>query len=134
MVSLFHVCPSILIIQVVAMYIPLTVLCGLIIVALPVIARHPNYNGPITVAVGSDVVLECRANGDGKLNYHWRRVSGSLPSNAIRSNGEKTLTLHSIRVNNNGQYYCEVDNGGEKVNSSRVQVTAKSQLLCTIIT
>ena len=107
-------------------------LCGLITVALPVITRHPNYNGPITVAVGSDVVLECRATGDGTLNYQWRRVSGSLPSSARRSNGGQTLTLRNIVVSNNGQYYCEIDNGGERVTSSRVQVTAKSQLLCKV--
>ena len=104
-------------------------LCGLITVALPVITRHPNYNGPITTAEGSNVMLECQATGNGTLNYRWRRVSGSLPSNARRSNGGQTLTLHNIVVNDNGQYYCEVDNGGEKVTSSRVQVTAKSQLL-----
>ena len=108
------------------MYIPLAVLCGLITVALPVITRHPNYNGPITVAVGSDVVLECRATGDGTLSYYWRRVPGSLPSNARRNNGGQTLAIHNIGVSDNGQYYCEVDNGGEKVTSLRVQVTAKS--------
>ena len=98
----------------------------MITVALPVITRHPNYNGPITVAVGSDVVLKCQATGNGTLNYHWRRVSGSLPSNARRSNGGQTLTLQNIRVSDNGQYYCEVDNGGERVTSLRAQVTAKS--------
>ena len=96
------------------------------------ITRHPNYNGSITVAVGSDVVLECQATGDGTLNYHWRRVPGSLPSNARRSNGGQILTLHSIGVSNNGQYYCEVDNGGERVTSSRVQVAGKSQWLRTV--
>ena len=112
--------------QVVAMCIPLAVLCDLITVALPVITRHPNYNGPITVAVGSDVVLECQATGDGKLNYHWRRESESIPSNARRNNGGRTLALRNMVVNNNGLYYCEVDNGGDRVTSSRVQVTAKS--------
>ena len=107
-------------------------LCGLINVALPVITRHPNYNGPITVAVGSDVMLECQATGNGTLNYHWKRVSGSLPSSAKKSNGGQILTLHDIKVGNNGEYCCEVDNGGERVTSSRVQVTAKSQLLCKV--
>ena len=101
----------------------------LITVALPVITRHPNYNGPITVAEGSDVVLECQATGDGTLNYHWWRVSASIPSNSRRSNGGHTLTLHNIGISDNGQYYCAVDNGGERVTSSRVQVTAKSQSL-----
>ena len=97
-------------------------------VALPVITRHPNHNGPITVAVGSNVMLKCRATGNGTLNYHWRKVPGSLPTNARRSNGGKTLTINGIVVNDNGEYYCEVDNGGEKVTSLRVQVTARSQL------
>ena len=104
----------------------------LITVALPVITRHPNYTGPITVAEGSNVVLKCQATGDGTLNYQWRRVPGSLPSNARRSNGGQTLTLRNIVVNDNGQYYCEVDNGEERVTSSRVQVTAKGQLLCKV--
>ena len=104
-------------------------LCGLITVALPVITRQPNYNGPITIAVGSDVVLECQATGDGTLNYHWRRVLGLLRGNVKRTDKGQTLTINNIRVSDNGEYYCEVDNGGEKVTSSRVQVTAKSQLL-----
>ena len=96
------------------------------------ITRHPNYNGPITVAEGSDVVLECQATGNRTLKYHWRRVSGSLPSDARRSNGGQTLAIHNIEVNDNGQYYCEVDNGGERVTSLRVQVTVKSQWLCIV--
>ena len=101
----------------------------LITVALPVITRHPNENGPITVAEGSDVVLRCEATGNGTLNYQWRRVSGSLPSNARRGNNGQTLTLRNIQIDDSGQYYCEVNDGGEKVNSSKVPVTVKSQLL-----
>ena len=101
----------------------------LITVALPVITRHPNYNGPITVAEGSNVVLRCEATGNGTLNYQWRRVSGSLPSNTRIGNGGQMLTLRNIQVDDSGQYCCEVNNGGEKVNSSKVQVTVKSQLL-----
>ena len=101
----------------------------LITVALPMITRHPNYNGSITVAEGSDVVLRCEATGNGTLNYQWGRVSGSLPSNARRGNKEQTLTLRNIQVDDSGQYYCEVNNGGENVTSPKVQVTAKSQLL-----
>ena len=99
------------------------------IIALPVITRHPNKNGPITVAEDSDVVLRCQATGNGTLNYQWRRVSGSLPSNARKGNNGRTLTLNSIQVDDSGQYYCEVDNGGERVDSSKAQVTVKSQLL-----
>ena len=106
----------------------------LITVALPVITRHPNYNGPIIVAEGNNVVLRCEATGNGTLNYQWRRASGRLPSNARRTNRGQILTINNIGVSDNGEYYCEVDNGGEKVTSSRVQVTAKSKILINKVT
>ena len=89
---------------------------------------HPNNNGNINVAEGTDVTLKCDATGDGKLNYQWRRVSGSLPSNS-RGRNSKSLTIRNIAVSDSGQYYCEVDNGGDSVSSMRVQVTARSELL-----
>ena len=101
----------------------------LITTALPVITTHPNNNGPITIAEGSNVVLRCEATGNGRLNYQWRRISGSLPSSARTSNGRQTLTIHNITVRDSGQYYCEVDNGGDSVSSMRVQVTARSESL-----
>ena len=91
------------------------------------ITVHPNENGPITVTEGSDVVLRCRAAGDGTLNYQWRRVSGSLPGNA-RGRKTSTLSIRNITVNDRGQYYCEVDNGGDSVSSMRVQVAVKRKL------
>ena len=95
--------------------------------ALPEITTHPNKNGSITAAENSDVTLRCTATGDGTLNYQWRRVSGSLPSNSRINNG--TLTIPNIAVNGSGEYYCEVDNGGDSVSSMRVQVTARSKSL-----
>ena len=100
----------------------------LITTALPVITTHPNSNGPITVVEGSNVTLRCEATGNGTLNYQWRRVSGSLSSDVRMSNGGQTLTIHNIVVRDNEEYYCEVDNGGDRVSSMRVQVTARSEL------
>ena len=77
----------------------------------------------MTIAEGSDVMLTCEATGDGTLNYQWRRVSGSLQ----RNSGGQTLTIRNIAVDDSGQYYCEVDNGGDKVTSKRAQVTVRSQ-------
>jgi len=105
----------------------------MITTAIPVITTHPNNNGPITVAEGSNVELRCEATGNGTLNYQWKRASGSVPRNAINSNGGKTLTLRNIMISDSGQYYCEVDNGGESVSSMKIQMTVKSQLLCTFI-
>ena len=96
--------------------------------ALPVITKHPDDNGNITVAVGSDVTLSCEATGDGKLNYQWKRESGSFPSNRS-GRSTKSLTIRNIAVSDSGQYYCEVDNGGDRVSSRRVQVTVKSRVL-----
>ena len=73
--------------------------------------------------------MRCTATGNGTLNYQWRRVSGSLPSNVRMSNGGQSLTIRNISVSDSGQYYCEVDNGGDSVSSMRVQVTARSELL-----
>ena len=89
------------------------------------ITRHPNDNGNITVAEGDNVTLKCRATGNGKLNYQWRKVSGLLPSNSrVRSNGN--LDLFNIAVSDSGQYYCVVN---DSVSSMRVQVTARSELV-----
>jgi len=92
--------------------------------ALPVITIHPNNNGPITVAEGSDVMLRCEATGEGMLNYQWRRLSGSLPDNVQGSN-TTSLTISNITVSDSGDYYCLVDNGGKTVPSMKVQVTTK---------
>ena len=93
------------------------------------ITEHPNDTGPITVAEGSDVTLKCKANGNGTLNYQWRRVSGSLPNNSrVRDNGN--LDLFNIAVIDSGQYYCNVSDTEGSVSSMRVQVTARSKLLC----
>ena len=94
--------------------------------ALPVITVHPNENGPITVAEGSDVQLRCRATGNGTLNYQWMRVSRSLPNNARPSTDGQKLTIHNIAVSNRGQYYCNVSNNEGSVSSMKVNVTVKS--------
>jgi len=84
---------------------------------------------PITVAEGSDVVLRCKATGKGTLNYQWRRLSQSLPNSARLSDNNKALTIRNISTDDNGEYYCEVDNGGTSVSSNKVQVTARGELL-----
>ena len=102
---------------------------SVITTALPVITTHPNDKGNITVTGGSNVMLRCEATGNGTLNYQWRRVSGSLPSNARRSNTGQTLILHNIAVPDSGQYYCVVNDTEGSVSSMRVQVTVKCKLI-----
>ena len=105
-----------------------TYIYNLITTALPVITRHPNDEGNITVAEGSDVALRCRATGNGTLNYQWRRVSESLP-NSTRGRNSRSLNIHNIAVSDSGQYYCVVNDDEGSVSSMRVQVTAKSELV-----
>ena len=93
------------------------------------ITKHPNDKGNITVAEGSNVTLRCTATGNGKLNYQWRRVSGSLPSNARVRNRGRNLDFFNITVSDSGHYYCEVSDTEGSVSSMRVQVTARSESL-----
>ena len=100
----------------------------MVTIALPEITAHPNSNGPVTVAEGSNVRLRCEATGNGTLNYQWRRVSGSLPKN-VRGKQSKALSIRNIAVNDSGQYYCVVNDTVGSVSSMRVQVTARSESL-----
>ena len=79
----------------------------------------------ITVAENSNVTLTCKATGNGTLNYRWMKESGILPMNSISNSGQ-TLTLHNIRVDDSGQYYCEVDDREETDTSERAEVTVRS--------
>ena len=97
--------------------------------ALPVITRHPNDKGNITVAEGSNVMLRCEATGNGTLIYQWRRVSGSLPYSARRRNNGQTLAFHNIAVPDSGEYYCVVSDTEGSMSSMRVQVTVKCKLI-----
>jgi len=75
------------------------------------------------------VVLRCEATGEGTLNYQWRRLSGSLPNRTKENQNKPNLTIANVLAKDNGEYYCEVDNGGKSVSSNRVQVTARGELL-----
>jgi len=74
-------------------------------------------------------MLKCEATGEGTLNYQWRRLSGSLSIRTRLSDNNQTLNISRISTNDNGEYYCEVDNGGTSVSSNRVQVTARGEFL-----
>ena len=85
---------------------------------------QPNSNGSIVAVQGSDVVLTCEATGEGTLNYEWIRLSGSLPEVILNNNGTQ-LNISNITINDGGEYYCRVDNGGIRVSSMRVNVTVE---------
>ena len=90
------------------------------------ITTHPNREGNITVAEGSNVPLTCRATGNEPLTYQWMRVSGSLPKNTVTNPKGRKFTIHNITVSNSGQYYCNVSNNEGSVSSMRVNVIVRS--------
>ena len=105
--------------------IPLSVFIW-VYIALPVVSIHPNEN--ITIPEESNVTLWCEATGEGTLNYQWIRVS--QPSSEVDlKNKETNLTIFNVTVNDTGEYFCKVDNGGTSVSSVGVQVIVKSKLL-----
>ena len=75
------------------------------------------------------MILMCEATGEGTLNYQWRKVIGSLPNRIMSSDNNQTLNISRISTNDNGKYYCEVDNGGASLPSNRVQVSARGEFL-----
>ena len=97
--------------------------------AVPIITRHPNSNGNITVADGDNLRLRCEATGNGKLTYRWRKVSESLPRSASKRQGGVILLINSITIIDGGQYYCVVGDNNGSVSSMRVLVTVKRKLI-----
>ena len=103
---------------------------SVITTALPVIDKHPNSDGNITVTECSNVTLRCVAKNDKSLKYQWMRVSGSLPNSAKTSSRGRNLTIYNVTVSDSGQYYCKVINkinNSISVSSMKVQVTVNSK-------
>ena len=95
-------------------------------IALPVVSIRPNEN--ITIPEEGNVTLRCEATGEGTFNYQWIRVS--QPSSEVDlKNKETYLIIFNVTVNDTGEYFCKVDNGGTSVSSVGVQVIVKSKLL-----
>ena len=86
---------------------------------------HSINNGTITVPDSANVRLTCEATGNGTLTYQWRRVSGSLPSNAMVESKGEVLAIHAITIIDGGRYYCVVSDNNGNLSSMRVQVTVK---------
>ena len=90
---------------------------------------HPINNGSITVVEGSNVTLRCEVTGNGTLKYRWMRVSGLFPTNIKYNDKRQSLTILTIAVSDSGQYYCEVNSGGVRVSSMKLQVTVISEIM-----
>ena len=90
-----------------------------------------SNNGDITVAEGNNVTLRCEATVNVTMNYEWSRELGSLPEMNVMGHNAQNLIIYNVKVQNSGQYYCQVEIGAEKIRSMSIQVTARSKLPIT---
>jgi len=79
----------------------------IITIAPAVITIHPQS---VAVYNGGSVTLSCEAKGSNPITYQWRRVKGNITSNSSGVN-TSTLTLLSVREQDEDEYYCIASNG-----------------------
>ena len=60
---------------------------------------------------GESVTLSCKATGSNSIRYQWRRVTQRKISN-IKGVNTSTLTISSVREQDEDEYYCIASNGG----------------------
>ncbi|XP_032872502.1 neural cell adhesion molecule L1-like, partial [Amblyraja radiata] len=60
--------------------------------------------------------LECIAEGLPTPSVHWERMDGNLPAGRVSyQNFNKTLTVHDVAEEDDGEYRCVVINGQGRV-------------------
>jgi hypothetical protein len=62
------------------------------------------------VEIGTSYKLNCSAYGDPALKYSWTINDNQNIPNAIPINGNKTLHINPITIENEGTYKCVVTN------------------------
>ena len=100
----------------------LTVLCSHcdLSTVLATITQHPNST---VVYEGTPVTLSCEATASGPITYQWRRSSGRISNEAIGVT-TPTLTIPSVRQDDEDEYYCTASYG---VYRNGTNHTAKSE-------
>lgn len=73
---------------------------------------HPRGQGSSRLALrGRPLNLECIAEGLPTPSVHWERLDGNLPAGRVSyQNFNKTLTVHDVAEEDDGEYRCVVLN------------------------
>ncbi|XP_051865112.1 neural cell adhesion molecule L1-like isoform X2 [Pristis pectinata] len=73
---------------------------------------HPKGHSSFRLALrGRPLYLECFAEGLPTPTVHWERLDGNLPSGRISyENFNKTLKIHNVVEDDDGEYRCAVRN------------------------
>ena len=59
---------------------------------------------------GTSYKLTCTADGDPALQYSWNLNGSQYVPNAVLVNGNKTLHINPVTIDNEGTYTCMVTN------------------------
>ena len=55
--------------------------------------------------------LSCNATASGLIRYQWRRVNGEISSDRAEGVNTSTLTISSVRQEDEDEYYCVASYG-----------------------
>ncbi|XP_060522817.1 limbic system-associated membrane protein-like [Cylas formicarius] len=79
-------------------------------ILVPPRIHYVSHTGPLEVAQGATVKMECRASGNPVPVVSWTRKNNVLPSGERSVNGLSLVIQHADR-HSAGQYQCSADNG-----------------------
>ena len=85
-------------------------LCVLFFFSLSVKPRILEHLQNDDVQNGTSYNLTCSAYGDPALTYLWTKDGNQNIPNANQVNGNKTLQINQVTIDNEGTYTCMVSN------------------------
>ena len=111
--------------------------CLSLLVSPPVIIKQPTDE---VVEIFSSFTLECKVQGYGHVNVHWRKLGSPLPKTALVSNNKfmngvsSTLKITNVVGYYDGMYCCVVNNVAGQTTSKYAKLSVKGMSDVFIIT
>ena len=72
---------------------------------------------------GDSVMLACTVKGTSPIRIKWYHGKTQIPGSS------KIYVINNIQRNENGNYYCELENTFEKIESEKKIITVKCEFL-----